>query len=101
MSCKVLILSISFLDFLQNFQTASARHRDIQHHDVPLLLPDFGERLVRVARLAKRRILEIVSDEPIGLFESRYTQAALHQADGEDFGIGESGRSVRRGRGLA
>ena len=40
---------------------------------------------------------EVAGDEFVGLLEGSDAEETLHEADGDDFGIGEGGRGVRRG----
>ncbi len=44
----------------------------------------------------RKSVAEVVGDEVVGFLEVGDAKTTLHQADGEDFGVGEDGRSVGR-----
>ena len=44
------------------FQSAAPGHGDVKHHDIPRLLPDEFERLLRVAGLAEHGFFEFIGE---------------------------------------
>src|SRR5581483_8712453 len=56
-----------FFDFAKDLEAAAAGHGDVEHHDVPILLPDAIQRFLRITGFAERRPLEIIRED---LFET-------------------------------
>ena len=50
---------LRFLDFFQDFQPTAAGHRDVENHDVPVLLPDFVDRLLHIRRFSELGLFKL------------------------------------------